>query len=372
MNILKYSILALIILNLPESFLKLLSPTLGTISSYATFLLLIVYYMLIPKGRLNVWVLLIAISYYTISSFQTMWQLKEFAFISFKFLVVVICGNELVKRVTPKELSIFFTIGSSTILIHSLFFPDDYGRYSGLYFNPNAAGFIAIIAFSLTFGLQKEKLMNLVSKPVSSLGGLLTFSRTFVVLWTLINLLSLRISIKNVKMIGLGVGVIIFLLTFGELFQVNTIRFNQFEGLINQDASAASGLKDDSRTATWSLYLDDILENPFFGNGYASFQGKLNVVTGVHNSFLLILGEGGIIPFLLFASLIFYILFWGFRLFDIAPNLFMMGLGLFAVLMADHGFFYYYNFCLITMWLQHQISVKKSVMLNKQTVISKT
>lgn len=371
MKVLKYLILALVTLNVPESLLNFFNPTFGTISSYAFFVLLLIYYLLIPKGKINVWMLLIGFSYYIIGSFQAFWPLKEFVIISLKFIIVVICGNEMVKRVTKEELFLFFIIGSCSVIIHSLFFPDDYGRYSGLYFNPNTAGFIAITAFALVFGLKKGRIIKLLGPLLSSLAGLLTFSRTFLILWAFINLLSLKINIKNVKILGFGIGIVIFLFTFGELFQLNTIRFNQFEALINQDASAARGLKEDSRTTTWSLYLDDILENPFFGNGFAKFQGHEGKA-GVHNSFLLIFGESGIIPFLIFTSLIFYILFWSFRLFKTEPYLFMMAIGLFAVLMADHGFFYYYNFCLITMWLQHQISVKKSVMLNKQTVISKT
>jgi len=371
MRFLKYLILGLVILNIPESLLNFVGPTLGTISSYSLFLLFLVYYLLTPKGSLNIWMLLIGFSYYTIASIQTLWLLQDFAFISLKFIIVVICGNELMKRVSKKELFIFLGLGSLSVLIHSLFFPDDYGRYSGLYFNPNTAGFISITAFALGFGLKKEKLLKLVGPPISSLAGLLTFSRTFLVLWAFINLISLKINIKNIRVLGFGIGVVIFLFTFGELFKVNTIRFNQFEALMKQDTSAASGLKEDSRTTTWSYYLDDILEKPFFGNGFAKFQGHKGQA-GVHNSFLLIIGESGIIPFTLFTSLILYILFWSFRLFNKAPHLFMMSIGLFAVLMADHGFFYYYNFCLITMWLQHQIKTHKILSFNNNEIISKT
>lgn len=359
---LKYIILALIVLNIPEALLNLVSPALGSIVSYAVFLLLIAYYVQSEKGRPNMWMLYIGLTYYLISSIQTTWPFKEFVIISLKFIIVVICGNEVVKKVTAKDLFIFYILGALSVIIHAVFFPDDYGRYSGLYFNPNTGGFIAIIAFSLTFALKNKPLKTL-GTLFSSFGGLLTFSRTFIILWLVTNLISLKISLKNARLLVFGIVSVIFIIIFAETLQVNTIRLKQFEAYINNDTSTANELKTDSRTETWSMYFNDIYENPFYGKGFASFQGRPGSA-GVHNSFLLIIGEAGIIPFLLFVSLIIYLLFWSVRLFKLAPHLILITIGLTAVLMADHGFFYYYNFCLLAMWLQHQISTLKSGLLN--------
>lgn len=358
--ILKYIILTLVLLNIPEALLNLMSPTLGTISSYGFFIFLIIYYILEDKSRLNIWMLFIGLLYYIVGSFQTYWEFSNFLNIFIKFIVVIICGNELMKNVTTKELALFLGIGSATIVINSIFFPDDYGRYSGVYFNPNAAGFIAIISFSLSFSLINKKIKN-TSSILSSFGGLLTFSRTFIILWILINLISIRLSIRNLKLFLIGGFSIFLIFTFADVLQLNTIRLKQFESFFDGKNNSTQELQEDSRTKTWSKYYDSISTNLFIGNGYGSFQGGAFGIhrVGVHNSFLLVLGEAGILPFILLVSLLIYLLIWSWKLFNYAPHLTMMTIGLFAVLMADHGFFYYYYFPLITMWIQNQINIFK-------------
>lgn len=362
MQALKYIILALIVLNIPEVIVRNLGSAMGTISSYAVFLLLIIYYLFLrERGALNKPMLLIAVSYYLISSFQSQWPLKEFAFLAIKFFIIVITGYELVKNTSVREFSYFFAIGSLTVILHPILFANDYGRYSGFYFNPNSAGFIAIISFALTFYYQKG-LIKTSKTLVSSVGGLMTFSRTFVALWVLLNLLSVKISIKNVKIFIYGIAVVIFIFSMKEVLQLNTKRINEFEALINNDKTAAKGLSEDSRADTWSFYYDKIYDKPFFGNGYHFFQGGhlASVGVGVHNSFLMVMGEAGFIAFLLFTFYFIYLLIYSYRYFDQAPHLFMMTIGLVAVLMADHGFFYHHVFPITAMWIQYQIKVQKN------------
>jgi len=362
MKILKYIILFLIVLNIPEVVVRNFGSSLGTISSYSVFLFLILYYLFTKdRGSLNMPLILIGISYYLISSFQSHWPFKEFAFISIKFFVVIICGNELSKRITALEMSLFFVLGALTIILHPILFANTYGRYSGFYFNPNSAGYIAITSFALTF-VRRKGLIKTGKTLISSLGGLMTFSRTFVALWALLNLLSIKIDIKNLKIIFFGIGVVVIIFSVKDILKLNTKRFNEFEALINNDKSGAEGLTEDSRTATWSNYYEAIYDKPIYGNGFHYFQGGhlATVGVGVHNSFLLIIGEAGILPFMLFVLYFIYLLFYTYRYFKQVPYLFMMTIGLVATLLADHGFFTFYTFPLITMWIHNQIIIEKN------------
>jgi O-antigen ligase len=68
-------------------------------------------------------------------------------------------------------------------------------------------------------------------------------------------------------------------------------------------------LNEDSRQYQWSKFYDGILNSPIIGNGYSSFGQSLDGRgdAGVHNSFLLILGESGLLPFLLIIMVFFFL-----------------------------------------------------------------
>ena len=355
MKIIKYLILSLIILNIPEVVVRNFGAALGTISSYSVFIFLFFYFLMVKReNRVNFILLAIGLLYFLISSFNSYWELQEFFFFSAKFIAFVIFGNEFVKTVSVKEISVFFYLGSITIILHPILFANTYGRYSGFYFNPNQAAFIAITSFALSFTITNYS-KNLMAVLISSFAGFLTFSRTFIILWLISNLISLRLNLKNFKVLAYGIIGIIIIYNFSGELQLNTKRFNQYKAIVTNDMSDASGLKEDSRTATWRLYYDAIFERPFLGNGFHYFQGGYIATVGVHNSFLLILGEAGLVPFILFISLFIHLLFWSWKFFKSAPHLFFMTISLTMVLMADHGYFKFYIFVFLTMWLQYQI-----------------
>ena len=85
MKAFRYIILAIIVLNLPAASLKFGGDTIGGLLSYASFGMLLLYYFIEKKGKPNVWLILIGLSYYIISSFQYVGITKEFIFISIKF-----------------------------------------------------------------------------------------------------------------------------------------------------------------------------------------------------------------------------------------------------------------------------------------------
>lgn len=332
----------------------------GSMSSYLLYGLLAIYIFTNKFVKPNLWLLLIGISYYMLSGLHFVYRTDAIAFIIafVKFIIIILAGNILVKKVNNFEFFVFLLIGSFSVIIHNIFFPDAFGRYSGLYLNPNAAGFIAIIGYALTYGLR-NKYLKTSAQIIFTIAGIITFSRTFLVIWGIINLLSLKISIKNVRILAAGLALLISLITFGELFKFDTMRLEQFTAVLNNEKGGFEKANKDSRTETWATYYDDILEKPFLGNGYGALSGFGIHFIGVHNSFLMILGESGLIPFIIFTSLYLYIFIWGLKLFKIAPNILMQSIALILFLLTNHNFFTTDYIIISTLWVHWQIIDKK-------------
>ena len=112
MQHLKYLILAIILFNIPSFVLLQLGQVgLASTISYFSFLLLIIYYLITPKGRLLWPFILIGISYYVFSCLQPHLPFDIYFTEAVKFFIVVICANELSKRCTSQEIVYFLLLG---------------------------------------------------------------------------------------------------------------------------------------------------------------------------------------------------------------------------------------------------------------------
>lgn len=353
MRIIRILLLALILWNLPSIALFTIGPTMGSLLSYLTMGLLLVYYFIEKKTTPNWWIIILALFYFIISSFQyygeTMYFVKE----TLKFFVFVFGGYKLVKTVKNDELFYFILIGSISIAIDAIYFPTKFGRYAGVYLNPNEAGFMCIYGYALVFSLKNTSL-KLLGQFVFTLMGLLTFSRTFIVIWIILNIISLKISIKNLKIVGIGVLIFSSLLFIDSAVGLNNPRFEQLKNILNNENISTKEISKDSRTVTWSNYYNQILESPIFGNGYGTLSGKTGEL-GVHNSYLMTIGEAGIIPFALLISYMFYLFYWSVIFFRTNPNLIMQTVALSLFLLTDHNFFTFYHVMFVAMWIQYQI-----------------
>ncbi len=360
MKIIKYIILGLFLLNLPGIANVGVSSALGGILSYASFLLLIIYYIIFLRGKPNFWLFYVGFLYFLISGVQLYinYPFGKYVVYLLKFLILVICGNSFFKTVTTKDVAAALLLGGLSLVFNVLFFADDYGRYSGFYLNPNAAGYVCATGYALSFALENKK-ARLLLQVVFTICGLLTFSRTYMLVWVIINLLSLRISFKNIRVLVFGLGLGIALLIFGELFNLGGARFAQFQSLL--DNKSSSELQEGSRTETWALFYDAAVSHPFFGGGFGEFHGGGLHSLGPHNTYLLIFGESGIIPLLLFLAFILYLLFWSNRLFKLNPSLFLTTITLAVYLLTTHNYFdNYFKLC-ITLFLFSQIERFKPV-----------
>lgn len=360
MKILKLAILALILWNLPSIGLFFRGAETGSLLSYATIGFLALYYLFETKTAPNWWLITLGFFYFGLSSFQYYGPLDDIIYDTIKYFIVIVAGFTLVKNLNKNELYWFLLIGAISVAFEALYFPSNFGRYSGFYLNPNEAGFICVFGYTLVYGMKNTSL-KLLGQFVFTLMGLLTFSRTFIVIWLIVNLISLFISLKNIRILGIGILIFSTLIIIDESVGLNNPRFEQLKKIVQNENVTVNEINDDSRMSTWSKFYDKVIESPFFGSGYGSFSGKLGQV-GVHNSYLMIIGEAGLIPFLIFLTYIGYLIFWSFRFFKKSPFILLLTIALALYLLTDHNFFVSYYLLIATMWIQYQIIKEKELL----------
>jgi len=362
-KVLKYTILALFILNLPGFVIVNFGSGISSIMSYASFLLLIVYYFQFQRGKPNMWLVYAGLGYFLIAGLNIYVDIpiQKYVILIVKYMILVIFGNSFFKEVTKKEMINFITIGALSILINATLFSDIYGRYSGFYLNPNAAGYMCITGYALCYSLKKGRNRTIL-QIILTLAGLLTFSRTFILIWILTNIISMRIELKNVRVLVLGVIIGITLLTFGELFNLNGLRFKQYQAVFNNKASVQD-LEKGGRSETWSLFYEETVKHPIFGGGYGKFQRHGIFKIGPHNTYLLILGEAGIIPLIIFIAFMTYLLFWSNKLFSLDPSLFLSVVILLLFLLTSHNYFDTYIKLCVTLFIYQKMENLKPLYL---------
>lgn len=358
MKILKYIILILILWGIDSFSFFVFGETIGGYVSHLTFILLLGYYFFARKRPVIIPLAILGVSYFIISGLTYIDNYEVYINEFIKYGILIICGAEVARDTSSKELILFLLIGAASVLIHSLFFADNYGRYSGFYLNPNGAAFVCLIGYCLTFNISNKTTKYLFTF-IFTFAGILTFSRFFFLMWFLITLLSVISNKKNLQLFGIGIGTLALLISFATILQVNTTRFSLLIGLLNNNAQTER-LTEDSRMSRWSTYYNDILDKPIFGNGYKSFSGIDNVKQGVHNTYLMVLGEAGIIPFLIIIGIYLYLI--RKTIYDYKTNTdkLLLAISLSTILLTMHNYFNYYLILFITIWLFNRVSTNNS------------
>lgn len=359
MKILKIVLLILFIWPTPTFILKVYGETAGAFFSIISFAMLIVYFFLNKKGKVVMPLVVLGLLYFAISGLINVPDSKSFISDFIKYLIVIICGVELVRNSTNKDLYFIWILGALTIFINAIFFQVGYGgRYSGVFLNPNSAGLVCILGYCLGYGM-KNKYLRLFGQFLFVFAGILTLSRTFILLWIIISVIAAFTSKKHLITIAVGAFTLIFLFSLSTNLKLNTVRFNALEGL-TENKIDNSTISNDSRSDTWSLYTDIILNNILFGNGYKSMQGSspetVQIKVGVHNTYLMILGESGIVPFFImifiFANLFIKSVFIKFKE-NPEYSFFIFVLILF--LLTSHNYFDNYTMIMITLWIYTRV-----------------
>jgi O-antigen ligase len=357
-KIIKYITFGLVILNLPSVGLVAFGGGVGSLLSFITIFFLTLFYFLEKKTTPNWWLIIISLLLYTIGGLQYTGLASDFIYDAIKFFIYLVAGYELAKNISISEYNIFILIGALSVILEAVLLTSDFGRYSGFYIKPNEAGFVCITGYATTYGLKNVS-RKMLGQFIFTLAGLLTFSRTFIVIWLLLNVISLRISIKNIRIFGLGFLIIGSLFFIDEVVGLNNPRFDQLKSIVNNEEVSTEEISEDSREDTWAKFYDKILDAPFIGNGYGTFSGKTGV-KGVHNSYLMVIGEAGILPFLLFIAYFGYLFVMSIIYFNKKPNLIMQYIALAMFLLANHNFFTFYYVSFAAMWIQYQIELARS------------
>jgi O-antigen ligase len=276
-------------------------------------------------------------------------ELYIYAFI--KFFILILAGTELVRNTNNLELFYLLILGSISIIIHATLFQNNYGRYSGFYLDPNAAGFVCLLGYALGFSI-KNTYLKYIGQFILTFAGILTLSRTFILLWFLVSIISIFANRKNAINLGVGSAVLVIVISIASILQLNDLRFQALESFLgNNPSRSVNVIQTDSRFDTWAVYYDIILDNPFFGNGYKTLSGFYTNNPGVHNTFLMILGESGIFTFLIFCFIYFRMFFKSLSVFKFQPFLFMMVFTLIGSMMTVHNYFESFVVMLTSYWL---------------------
>lgn len=349
-KIISFVVCLLVLLNIPGILLETQSIAVSSPVSYFTFFLLGVL-IITNKTKFPKQILFMAgISslYFFIGAFQ-----YEESFITLsskyvKFLLYLFGLFVSLKHINQNTIIFLLLAGAITILLDSLYFRfndfqgidyvSQYGRYSGFYLNPNTASMICLTGYALS--ITKTNYWKFLSIAFTFF-GFLTLSRTFMASWFLITIIYLFYNRKYIVKTLLFLIVSVFsLITFSEKLNLDVARFdflvNLFSGQINNEF-----LNKDSRQDQWAKFYDGILNSPIIGNGYSSFGQSLDGLgdAGVHNSFLLIIGESGLLPFLLIIMIFFFLFKKSYNLRKKNLTFLLLMFVLFIQFLVSHNFF---------------------------------
>ena len=345
-----FGVLFLLLLNIPSIVLKTQTIEISSPISYLLFFLLGML-IVTNKTKLPKQILFLAgISslYYFIGAFQNEQSFKILFIEYFKFLLHLFGLSISLQYINQKTIILLLLAGAITILLDSVYFRfndfegigyvSEYGRYSGFYLNPNTASIICLLGFALT--ILKKDVWKILSIFFSFL-GFLTLSKTFMISWFLITSIYLFYNRKHItKLFLILVSSFLALFIFSEKLNLDTDRFSFLTSLFSASLDTEF-LNKNNRVDQWAKFYELIIDSPIFGNGYSSFLISLADIDGqgVHNTFLMIFGESGFLPFLLFLSLIIRILYSTFtnRVHNI--DTFFLTIVLFITLSVSHNFF---------------------------------
>ena len=192
-------------------------------------------------------------------------------------------------------------------------------RFVGTYTDPTLAGGVACYTAGLALvflnGNRYRGLAALVL-ILSSMAVMVTFSRTafltlagLLLFFGLLSISSLRSRRGRsfvVLMIALiGGGYVLLLFSAESFVKEPSPSFSRLVWLRTFGAEYQN--LSDPRMTLWSLGWSQIIESPLFGRGLWLFHNlegaprcRMGILCGVHNSYLMLWGEAGIIPFLLY------------------------------------------------------------------------
>ncbi len=216
------------------------------------------------------------------------------------------------------------------------------GRASGLFGNPNDAGVVALYAMVLVAAYPaRSSLVTWAQVAIALAALLLTFSKAGLICLLLITVLILIQRGSLALFIVAAIAFVAAGFAFRYLFENHMLNLTgeqreRIGDVINILGGEVSSRTTTGRTIMWELGMRRIAEQLPWGAGLGQFhsleggsRGALRVWLGVHNTFLMVLGEGGLFPFVLFIAFLVRSFILGFRA---KPRIVAVGFGLIAVI----------------------------------------
>lgn len=358
MKLLKYIALLLILLNVPSFSLQYFGASLGSVTNLLLTVVIIIYFFIAEKSK-PVWpFIILGLFFFSFSGLQFSGITAEFIKDAVRYFIFIICVNQITKETTDKELLIILSIGAASIAINALVFPDLFGRYGGFYLNPNKAGFICLFGFALSYIIPNFKIKLLVQFALI-VCGIFTLSRSFILFLVLITVISIFANKKNLQTLAIGAIALVIIFTAASTLQLNKARFSALQSLFgNSTEIETQTITEGSRNETWSHFSELITNNILTGAGYKSMRGSSSLVSieyGVHNTFLMVLGEAGILAFLLISIIYLIMTVRSLKIFHQHQEYTYLAVAIIGYLMVAHNYFDKYDVLFVSIWLYNKV-----------------
>ena len=192
---------------------------------------------------------------------------------------------------------------------------DTYPRFSGLIEHPNSFAIMCMICITMLSYIlftKDHKIVTAILMGIITIIPIFTLSKAYLLIVTLCYFVMWIIFTKNhpkkgLIILGMGVvGLAIFYAIFHSVINVILARF--ISSFINQDAGFNLNQITTGRTDLWVQYMSNWINsgsayNIFFGFG---LNAKRIFRESLHNMFLAVLYEVGVVGFILFFGLLVY------------------------------------------------------------------
>lgn len=233
-----------------------------------------------------------------------------------------------------------------------MFPPLEITRGFGLFANPNEAGVVSCFTIALLLFLyrQTKEIRFIVSIIVPIIGVLASFSKTAIFIMGIIfiaysvlgkskySFILIVISSITVTsfLINMNVdGLVNIGFTSLQAQRLNQVAEIIFTGQINATTTT-------SRTLLWEFGFNEFVSSPYIGQGMGMLH-KMDYITdalgnpqGVHNMYLMLLGESGTVPiFIILTSLIYGFSSSAVKFFDTQEPKFLFAAMIFLIVIID-------------------------------------
>ena len=282
---------------------------------------------------------LVAIVNGTALQSQATWYLVHYTVAVLVILAAAVGGRVVWRRVGEERLLlgvlVILTASCVLMLASPWFFemlqnPPSQGHYRffGSYADPNEAGTVASITVVLALALMRRgrhRLVGYGALAVAAVAVVGTFSRTALIVTPVLVLGALLVSRREERRRVASGALVVALVGAGVAVTLNTDLFEERQvarlySMVEVFDPAGRDLSLAGRAALWRLALDQTLESPLIGNGLGrlhelegAWYNEQGVLLGAHNHYLVLWGEAGFVPLLLFVAFLATAFLAGFR-----------------------------------------------------------